>query len=370
MDEWIAHAYAVRDMILTRNDAVLAENRDRRPMAAAFGGVDRAMLTRAVDAFARAPESERDRLAAALTTIHTQFGSVMRAGSFVGFVCPSYPKASPIFQAKIALGIARPIDLVPGLTAHEAHEALTAGFADASQFLMGAKAGVAVRVASIAVARWVLACMHDERNRALRTHHADRRPDGTVVEGTYLDRLDEVQEGDLVRGTATGVHAVFERANARTHERIRADLVRHVNEGDFSFVQPFPVWWVPVRCATLLRTEYALREEGKAMRHCVGDYDEDVAAEEAFIVRIRVPRVMGGTGVARMFWQSTAELNAFFTLAQHKGYANAEPHPMCVAALSHCLRTWKAKWESLEWDVKNAWIKTHADPVITAARAL
>jgi hypothetical protein len=282
-------------------------------------------LRRGIATAERAPEGQHPRLAAAVAELHAPLRPLV---SWEGPLCPAYPRAIPAHAARLALG-EPPVRILRGLTPREAHEALSAGFADPIAWIL--RGDVAVHgVRSVAVARWIAACWADPKRRAALETERTERVAGVDVRGRLVDRVDEITPADLERGPATGVQPAFAAAAARLYsewEESAKDDERPLNTA--------PRWWKSVRCAHVLLTRKALCAEGKAMAHCVGTYAPYVQSGRSVIVSIVIR-------VREDLYRSTVELDRSGppTVRQHKGIANAAAPPVCVRALDVLLRRW------------------------------
>jgi hypothetical protein len=247
-------------------------------------------------------------------------------------LCPAYPNASEDIQSRLALG-EKPTQILRGLTAREAHEALTAGMVSAEAWLLRDTPWPRACVRGSEVARWLAACAKDHQRRAaLETERAERGPHGEEIHGRLIDRVDEISARDLVRGEKTGVREAFERAAKRRYEQWQKE-----NEKKHEPLAPTPAWYRPIRCARLLMRSAALIAEGKDMQHCVGSYAPYVRSQQSVIVSICV-RARDGV------YRSTVELDRrTLQIRQHKGYRNSEPHEFCRRALEVCMCRWKEK---------------------------
>lgn len=279
-------------------------------------------VTRMLTQIERAPQEHRARLCAALACLEPALAPLVTP---VGVLCPAYPElgAGPT-AAQLAFG-ARPERVLRGLSAREAHECLSAGQLDPVAWVCRALPEDTVLPRSVVVARWAAECWADPARRAaLETPRTIPGPGGVVVEGRFLDRLDEIEEADLANGR--GAQAVFRAASARLWARWS-----ETHETDETPLAPEPHWWRPIRCARVLRTRAALIREGREMRHCVGAYADAVARRGSVILSIAVRDGQGNCH------RSTAEVRDG-VVAQHRGSANAAPPELCVRALDRIMR--------------------------------
>jgi len=309
----------------------------------------------------------RTRLAAALITRQRTAWPFSLAGKltdeendyFAGRkpMCPAYPKASSYFQANIALG-ATPAELLPKLTAKEAHEAITMGCTNPIDYVMKKGSGYSYSVRkdgavnvfetitqprSLAVARWIAACWRDPlRKEALIRERCERGPHGNEIRGAFIKRIDELLESDIVNGNKTSVTLVFETAMERGL-RIRAERAKT----NHTPLREPPKWWKPTKYARILLTPAELEQEGREMDHCVGTYTELVADGTSVIIALRVPSNTG------LIDRSTAELSGdCMEILQHRGPLNDNPTPLCEKALhAYWFRIWKPRAPNPDKDV-------------------
>ena len=281
-----------------------------------------------------APSAVRPRLVTAICTIagravcHDALSELVRASAY-----PCVPEAS---IARLALG-ERPVDLAPGLTAHEAHEWLLGGGHGSPVAYLAARIvpeehrDAAQALRAIPVVRWYAAVVRDPaRREALYRTREIQGPHGETVRVRYVDRVDEIDPGDLAAGPRTSVERAFERAAERVTVEKLAELARQ-----HETLAPPPPWWRPLpawtegaRFAALLRTPAELVAEGNALGHCVGGYVEYVRRRESAIVAL----AFGGE-------RSTAELSwEEGTVKQHKGRNNSVPSERHERALRVLLR--------------------------------
>lgn len=295
-------------------------------------------VTRLIGMIQSAPGSEHPRLIEAAACIECSWLGHLE-GRFEGPLCPAYPRLRRRRQAELALG-KKPQDFFRSLTRREAHQCLRDGYEDPRKWIVDrALVDVAkgfprlpgVYPISMAVARWIAACVRDPERRAalLRPRSTRGVGVGERIGGTFLDRVDELHTADLVHGTATSVTLAFERARERARERRKRDAARRHTP-----LTKTPEWWQPIRCARLLLTPAELVTEGREMSHCVGNYSDEVRKGRCLIVAIRID-TRSGT------YRSTVEIHPKRgSVRQHKAKCNGQPHPLCVRALQVCLRRW------------------------------
>lgn len=238
------------------------------------------------------------------------------------WLAPSYPRVSEVQAARLVRG-ETPVQLAGGqLTKREAHMWLTAGGGDPLEWLCQRLPAGTPHVRSFAVARWLID-VHRRGAWASLTRERDiPGPAGQRITVRYLDRVDEIQDVDLVRGPATGVDAAFERAAMRAGEQWLAQA-----RVDHRVLQPLPHGWRLYRCMRHLCTPAALVREGESMHHCVGSYSSAVEGGQSVILAINV------TG-----HRSTVELTPSGRVLQHRGPYNSDPHPLCQRVLERFLR--------------------------------
>jgi len=284
-------------------------------------------LRRLLDAARRAPEHVQPRLLAAVVVVEPALAAVCPS-AYDGPLCPAYPHAPPEFAARIALG-ERPCQVLRGLTPREAHRALQSGLSAVDWILRDFPD--VDRVSSVAVARWLAACLWDpQRSEALHRMREEHTPAG-VIRGCYLDRVDELRASDLEGGERTGVERAFRAASAR----IYADWCS-AHERDETALASTPRWWREYRCARLCMSRASLIREGRQMAHCVGTYAPHVANRKCVIVSIAVRDGVGN------IHRSTAELSRNdAAVVQHKGRNNAPPPALCQRALEVLSRRWQ-----------------------------
>jgi hypothetical protein len=292
-----------------------------------------ASLRRARRLLSRAPTQVRGKLAAALVALHPELGMLEMPATDP--IAAAYPRAPARFQARVALGEA-PAALLPGLSAREAHEALSLGYHDAVSYLLRDSPYVCKSsgVRDVAVARWILACLGDPpRRQALLRESFERGPHGEMIHGVLASRVDEITSEDLPRGVATGVAVAFRSAAGRAWENWQREA-----ETQHELLATAPTWWRPIRCARLLQSAAELVAEGREMGHCVASYAPYVRQGRSVVVSIAVPECKNlFVGTLR----STVEIDRHCGLVmQHKGPVNDVPHELCAAALRVCLRRW------------------------------
>jgi hypothetical protein len=313
----------------------------KKPNGASVKHLDVALAT-----LERMPESIRPRIAAAIGV--TRRWDYLRNES-IEVLCPAYPNATRVLQARLALG-EPPTKVLAGLTSKEAHHALTQGYDNPIHYLLREhQLGRGRGIRTVDVARWLVACYSDEERRdALLKERIERGPHGEEIHGTLLHRVDELMDDDLPNGTATGVNVAFDRAASRAWDNWQKE-----NATKSQPLAATPRWWRPVRCARLLMSAGDLVREGKEMGHCVGSYSHYVRTGMSVIVSIAV-RARNKDGSYTLH-RSTADIDREMTatdgdygthvtnVLQHRGRLNADPPDLCVKALEVCLTRWSRK---------------------------
>jgi PcfJ-like protein len=288
---------------------------------------------------ANAPTAATERIIAAAWYLHASIlhGSVAITRMAIeyksGPLCPAFTAARPGIQAQLTLGM-RPEELLEGLTAKEASEALRSGHESADSYLKKKLHLTGVPSTSVPILRWVHACLNDPpRHDALRRTARSRGDHVEFIEGRYIDRVDEIAPFDLTAGLATGVQEAF--TNARV--RIAAEQERLAQTTGINAVlcKP-PHWWRPIRCGRLLNTQALLSREGSEMHHCVGSYSSRVARGDSVIMSFRVHMTKTGEDL-----RSTAEFSPEGRLVQHKGPSNVTPGLILQKVVRICTRRWE-----------------------------
>lgn len=272
----------------------------------------------------RAPEREQPRLCAAVGVV---FPALRPLCPSIAPLCAAYPQASLAIQARLALG-ETPAQVLAGLTAREAHEALAAGVEDPVAWIIR-DVPDACSAHSVAVARWIVACHADPARWAALCTERTERVAGAEVRGRLITRTDELEPVDLARGVATGVQAAFEAAARRLYAAWEKGA-----QDNATPLAPKPRWWQPVRCARILDTPSALVAEGRLMAHCVGSYAPHVQSQRSVVVALRIK-------VGTVVHASTAELSRDGRhVHQHRGHGNGAAPALCVRALDVLRRRW------------------------------
>lgn len=176
---------------------------------------------------------------------------------------------------------------------------------------------------TLGVARWIVAVHNDPARRAALYVQRTIRHEGREYQYQFISRIDEIREEDLTQGDRTGVVTAFERAAERfTRERL-GELAC-----DDRPLRPRPSWAERLpRFSRILNTPSELVREGDEMAHCVGTYSQAVSSGQSLILALHVRGQ-----------RSTVELSPDLGVVQHRGAANADPHPVCERALRAVLR--------------------------------
>lgn len=242
----------------------------------------------------------------------------------IEWLCPSYPKVDWTNAVAIARGMT-PVQLSGGvLTKKEAHQWLL----DGGPWLVGwlcEKYNIRApldHIRSPLVAKWLIAV--DRRGawgqltRVRRAHG----PAGAQGEYTFLQKLDEIQDIDLVNGAATTVEYAFESAAQRVYEAYETQVAADnapLNEAPKARILP--------KCSRWLLSAAELVKEGREMQHCVGSYTYAVKEGQCAILALCV-------------WHKGEHLRSTVEFAlygrklggvrQHYGPGNTEPHPVLL----------------------------------------
>lgn len=238
-----------------------------------------------------------------------------------GVLAPAYPGTTVVIAARLALGES-PAAISGGLTRAEAHAWLTKlPSGSAVSWLASQLPETApFRLRSIVIVRWLHAVQRRDGWGALIKERVVHGPAGQEIRFRFLDRIDEIQDEDLVRGSQTRVVDAFESAAGRAGESWLAK-----NREDHRVIAG-PVGWKFSRRIRRLVTPAALVAEGEEMSHCVGGYATAVEKGQSHVLSIRA-------------WgqRSTVELAPEGRVSQHSGPRNAPPHAVCVAVLRRFL---------------------------------
>lgn len=254
--------------------------------------------------------------------------------ALAAWLAPEYPRASlsqacALRQGQSPLSLARREGADEAFTRREAHQWLSESPATPPLTWFASQLGGVGSLRSWTVARWVAAVRRRPAEwSALLRDREFPGPAGQRATGRFLDRLDEVQDEDLVEGTRTGVVRAFERAAERLGEAYLSRLGRDHRE-----LAPEPVWRVPragsraMPTARWLRTPAALVREGREMHHCVGGYSCAVEAGSCHILAVNVCGERG-----------TAEMSADGRVLQWFGRSDQRPPERATRWLNRWLR--------------------------------
>jgi hypothetical protein len=288
-------------------------------------GEQRQEMESHVDSIRRAPVERQELLVAAVSEAYPALSHLATVAERLTLPeSVGYPSVSPGIAARLLLG-ERPVDLVPGMTRREAHEWLLSGAPSAGEWYIerhcpdatGSSVDPELPVACWLAARW----RRPEQRTALLRQRREVVA-GEVIEGRYIDRLDELRKNDL----RPSVDETFKRAGTRMQRRMERSL-----QSKGEPLAPEPRWWRPGRHVRLLNTGPDLVSEGRAMRHCVASYADAVKSRCSVIV-----------GMLVMGERSTVELDRrTVEVRQHRGVANGTPSQRSVRVLNAYLRLWK-----------------------------
>lgn len=174
-------------------------------------------------------------------------------------------------------------------------------------------------VRSITLLHWLVAVKRREGWGQLTKERRTYRPGGEIVRFTFLDRVDEVQDADLVRGERTGVVEAFEAIGHRLGQEHQADKAER-----YRVLAPLPRGWRLFGCMKHLNTLALLQAEGERQHQCVGGYANAVERGRSVLLAIDLPR----QGL-----HSTVELSPEGSVFQHRSAGNEEPAPQLERVL-------------------------------------
>jgi hypothetical protein len=227
------------------------------------------------------------------------------------FLAPDFPGVSVSQSLQIAQGVS-PMELSKGtLSRHEAHDWLLHNPQwSPTQYLCSKLKNWVPEIRSVSVVRWLLAVEKRGGWQQLIKMRPVHGPAGQVGEFRFLDRVDEIQDEDLVRGPQTGVEEAFQ----HIAERMGAEWATK-HRDDLKIISSCPRSWPrPYRAMRLLNTPSALVREGEEMGHCVGGYIDAVRRGQCYIFSV----IVKGK-------RSTAEIGSKGTVLQHHGKGNGTP---------------------------------------------
>jgi hypothetical protein len=178
------------------------------------------------------------------------------------------------------------------------------------------------QVRSFAVARWLVSVRQRGDWPLLTKERAFRGPAGETIEVRFADRIDEIQDEDLVPGgSRTGVVTAFERTAQRVTSGHMERLAR-----DHRVLHAAPAWQFGSKLRPLT-TPAALVAEGRDMGHCIGGYASAVESGQSVILSVNV-----------FGFRSTVELSPEGRVRQHYGSHNASPPSPCRRVIDRFLR--------------------------------
>lgn len=172
---------------------------------------------------------------------------------------------------------------------------------------------------TIAVVRWVRRLMESPVLKGAALRNRTDILGEAAVGGRVIDRLDEISPGDLFKSPT------------RTLEMAHQRVLKENWEGPDELIKE-EVWHQHLpQGIQILRCFSDLYREGIQMRHCVASYAPRVSEGKTMVFSVQ-------TGTSR----STVEFQEG-QLMQHKGFANSQPPPECVAVVLNLLKS--APWE-------------------------
>jgi len=260
----------------------------------------------------------------------TQYNKIAK-GRRAEWMSPAYPRVPLRFAAKIALGmsplqIALEQDPEVKLTKAEAHEWLQAGGQPAAfgWWIRRHLPEGTPHLRSWDIAKWLKSIRDRGAWGALLKERRVHAPGGQELTFRYIDKLDEIQDEDLVRGPKTGVDAAFEHAAERVGDAWYGKAIH-----DHRILNKLPPGWELPEHIRLLDTPAKLAREGKELNHCVGGYIPAVESGQSVILGVEVP------GECR----STAELTRKGKVRQHYGAGNSTPVEPCKSIFEKFVTT-------------------------------
>ena len=238
-------------------------------------------------------------------------------------IAPAYPTVPMAIARKLCLGES-PRQISGGfLTAREAHQWLESGGGDVAEWLQQALLGGMAEIPALrdpAIVRWLAAVKRREAWGQLTKERPLHLPGGEEATWRMIDRIDEIQVGDLARGERTRVEDAFESAAQRLGGRW-AEMARK----DHRVLAPLPKGWRLYKCMRHLNTPSLLEREGREMNHCVGGYTAAIEEGKCVVIALHLPK----KGV-----RSTVELSPTGRVLQHRGAWNGAPHEALQRVLS------------------------------------
>lgn len=163
------------------------------------------------------------------------------------------------------------------------------------------------------VIRWVAEVMNDPERRAAATRSRTGRIGEDEVEGSCLERLDEITPADLRRSPVETMEI--------TSQRLAEAMWEGPNE-----LSPHMEWHDRLpEGVTVIRHFNELYKEGRECRHCVATYASNIANGSAVILRVKATDGKRSTAMVE-----------HGTVTQHRGPRNEEPAPSCVELVKRC----------------------------------
>lgn len=162
------------------------------------------------------------------------------------------------------------------------------------------------------VIRWVQEIMRDPPRRASATR--SRVAFGGDIEGSVLERLDEILPSDLKRSPTDTLLAADNR------------IAKEEWDGPDELIKDEPWMSTLPEGSRVIRTFKALRQEGIVMRHCVASYADKVHSKESLIFSLMSTDS-----------RSTLEIRGN-QIREHKGPRNEAPSEACVKLAQKVLR--------------------------------
>lgn len=310
------------------SDEGLESPSGRRRHQARLGDVDWGRVARLRDALL-ADRSGRVRVALAMGRRAIDLASMAGkepALSLGAWLCPAYPYISEEWARRLVLG-ETPMDLSEGILARkEAHEWLQiCPGRSPMQFLERGLPPDCPPLRTMALVRWVLRIMKKGQwpQMCLQRRVWDQEEHRFVLE-SRLQKLDEIEDADLIRGPETPLSLAFSTAKERM-DRQR----REAAEAENRILAPTPsrVARALYPCMRVLNSSALLVQEHREQNICTDTYVQKVEQGDSLVVSIRV-------GDHR----STLELSRDFRELQHKGYQNGIPPEMCRRVAERFMR--------------------------------
>ena len=203
------------------------------------------------------------------------------------FLAPAYPKVPRNIAIQIARG-KTPVQISGGvLDKKEAHEWLSSPTDEEGDFInpviwLTRKLPDWPKPRSIALARWMLDVNKRGAWGQLTKERMLHGPLQQELRYKFIDRLDEIQDEDLVEGPRTNVERAFERAAERAQSPLIDRLMkdhRVLNKSG---------WPLYKKAMHELNTPALLVKEGQEMNHCVGSYVNSVERGQDVILALNV----------------------------------------------------------------------------------